>query len=62
MRKHFKYNCSYCQEYPDECDDCYSKVKASMDLKPRNHNEKRDSRKNNDIEYKNQSRKNINTN
>lgn len=49
MRKHFKHDCSHCQEYPDACDDCYSGGKASMDLKPRNRNKKRDSRNNNDI-------------
>lgn len=52
MRKHFKRDCSHCQEYPAECYDCYSEVKALMNLKPRNRNEKRDSHKNNDIEYK----------
>lgn len=52
MKRHFKHDCSRCQEYPAECDDCYSEVKASINLKPRNRNKKRDSHKNNDIEYK----------
>ena len=52
MRKHFKHDCPHCQEYPAQCDDCYSEVKASMNLRYRNRNEKKGSRKNNDIEYK----------
>lgn len=52
MRKHFKHDCPRCQEYPAHCDDCYSEVKASMNLRHRNRNGKKGSRKNNDIEYK----------
>lgn len=51
MRRHFRHDCSHCQEYPAECDDCYNEVKASMHLKPRN--KKRNTHKNNDIVYTN---------
>jgi len=40
MRKHFKNDCSNCHEYPYECDDCCSEVKASINQKTRHHGKK----------------------
>lgn len=53
MRKRFKNDCSHCQEYPHECDECYSEVKASMNLKTRCRSKRRDSEKDNKIIYNN---------
>ena len=46
MKKHFKNDCSNCLEYPYECDECYSEVKASINPKTRYHHKKRESYKN----------------
>ena len=40
MKKHFKNDSSNCLEYPYECDECYSEVKASINLKTRHHGKK----------------------
>ena len=40
MKKHFKNDCSNCHEYPYECDECCSEVKASVNLKTRHHGKK----------------------
>ena len=40
MKKHFKNDCSKCHEYPSECDDCCSEVKASINQKTRHHGKK----------------------
>lgn len=53
MRKHFKNDCSHCHDYPTECDECYSEVKASMHLKTRCRNKKRDINKDNNLIYNN---------
>jgi hypothetical protein len=50
MKKHFKNDCSHCHEYPYECDDCYSEVKALMSLKTRR-NKKRNTSRNSKVIY-----------
>lgn len=52
MKKHYKNDCSYCHEYPDECADCCSEVKAAINLKTYR-NKKRDVNKNQNIIYNN---------
>lgn len=52
MKKHFKNDCSHCHEYPYGCDDCYSEVKASINLKTRR-NKKRDTNKSSNVIYNN---------
>lgn len=54
MKKHFKDDCSHCNECPHECDVCCCEVKASIHLKSRSRdNKKRDLKKNNGIVYNN---------
>jgi len=53
MKKHFKGDCTHCNEYPHECDECCSEVKASVNLKSRYRNKKRDFKNDNAIVYNN---------
>lgn len=52
MKKHFKNDCSHCREHPYGCDDCYSEVKASINLKSRR-NKRRDTYKSSDVIHNN---------
>ncbi|MFN3533461.1 MAG: hypothetical protein ACK41Q_13285 [Candidatus Brocadia sp.] len=58
MKKRIKNDCSHCHEYPYGCDDCYSEVKALMNLKTRCNkkqrcNKKRDTNKSGNVIYNN---------
>ncbi len=52
MKKHYKNDCSHCHEYPNECDECCSEVRASINLKTYR-NKKRDTNKNINVIYNN---------
>ncbi len=40
MKKHVKNDCAHCLEYPYECDDCCSEVKAIINRKVPHHRKK----------------------